>query len=44
MSPVEFKKTLCSPVDFTGQGPHRRRRRRVKAYITGRLLLTAPLD
>ena len=21
MSPVEFKKTLCRPVDFKGQGP-----------------------
>ena len=23
MSPVEFKKTLCRPVDFKGQGPRR---------------------
>ena len=22
MSPVEFKKTLCRPVEFKGQGPH----------------------
>ena len=22
MSPVEFKKTLCRPVDFEGQEPH----------------------
>ena len=22
MSPVEFKKTLCRPVDFKGQGSH----------------------
>ena len=22
MSPVEFKRTPCRPVDFNGQGPH----------------------
>ena len=22
MSPVEFKKRLCRPVEFKGQGPH----------------------